>query len=385
MSRNSGQRLSVAFLYDDSLDKADGVAQYVKTLGAWLSAQGHDVSYLVGQSRLKSWEDGPVYSLSKNMRVAWGGNRLSISLLPRLKNIKRLLGERNFDVIHVQVPYSPFMAQLVINLLRPQTAVVGTVHIFPANRLAVVGTKALKRIYGKSLRRFDAMLSVSRAAQDYAEQTLKLKSQLLPNAVDRAKFRSRVTNQEDHIVFLGRLVKRKGVIELLMAFRLLLASKPNAKLTIAGSGPERQTLEAYVRRHKLQDSVTFTGQVEESDKAKLLASAAIACFPSLGGESFGVVLIEAIAAGCGVVIGGDNPGHRSVLGEELLLLVDPRNSRSFAERLELILNDETLSKRLHEWQEKQIQKYDVSVVGSQLLDIYHQAIAKRTDTRHNLS
>src|SRR3989338_6950544 len=110
MQRNSG-KLSVAFLYDDSLDRPDGVSQYVRTLGAWLAKGGHKVTYLVGQSKLPSYAGGKVYSLSKNLPVSWGGSRLSISVFPKLKAIKKILDQEDFDVIHVQFPYSPFMAK----------------------------------------------------------------------------------------------------------------------------------------------------------------------------------------------------------------------------------------------------------------------------------
>ena len=162
--------LSVAFLFDDTLDSNDGVAQYVKTVGAFMSHSGHRVSYLVGQSKTAAWEGGRVYSLSKNLPIAWGGNRLSMSLLAKTDLISKAIKENKFDIVHVQVPYSPFMAQRVINRIDQQTAVIGTFHVYPPNKIILLGSKILRIVYGKSLKRFDYHLSVSAAARSYAKQ-----------------------------------------------------------------------------------------------------------------------------------------------------------------------------------------------------------------------
>src|SRR3972149_1396007 len=108
------KKLSIGFLYDDTLDSTDGVAQYVKTLGAWLSGQGHKVCYLVGQTQLKDWAGGKVYSLARNQKISFNGNILSISLLSRKGQIRKVLGQEELDILHVQVPYSPFMAKRVL-------------------------------------------------------------------------------------------------------------------------------------------------------------------------------------------------------------------------------------------------------------------------------
>lgn len=377
MKKNS-QNLRVAFLYDDSLDRTDGVSHQVKTLGKWLSEQGHEVCYLVGETKMSSWNGGKVYSMSKNKAVKFNGNKLTTPLPASVKNIKDILKRENLDVVHVQMPYSPFMAQKVIKRLPSSVGVVGTFHILPANTLASVGTRLMRLVYGKSLRRIDKLLAVSPAAAVFAETSLGTEFTVLPNAVDINQFQVKnLVDQPNHIVFLGRLVPRKGCLELLWAFKLLKERLPAVTLTIAGDGPLRGQLEKFVSDNNLQDFVKFLGFIDEKDKPKLLSTAAIACFPSLGGESFGIVLIEAMAAGTGVVVGGNNPGYVSVLGENPQVLVDPHSSSEFAGRLENILTDQNLATRLHERQQEQVKQYDVAVVGKQLVEIYRQAIASR--------
>ncbi len=380
------KKLSVAFLYDDTLDNNDGVTQYVKRLGSWMSTQGHDVTYLVGESKTTSWADGDVVSLSKNLKIYWGGNKLSIPLFPKLFKIQKLLGKKHFDVLHVQVPYSPLMSQFVINRASAGTAIIGTVHVFTINSLSLTGSKILKYIYGKSLKRLDKILSVSPAAQEYAQRAFSLNTTISPNVVDVSSFRlAREINisTQKKIVFLGRLVERKGCMQLLKAFEMVHKNYPEVLLVIAGDGPQRDELEKYTKNHGLSGSVTFLGYIDEKAKPKILAEANVACFPALYGESFGIVLIEAMAAGAQAVLGGDNPGYRTVLGDQPDLLINPNLTERFAERLEELIKNNELREKLQAWQESEVNRYDTDFVGPQVIDIYRQVIASRKESSHN--
>ena len=371
-------------MFDDTLDSNDGVAQYVKTLGAWLTSEGHKVSYLVGSSRTREWKEGRVYSLSKNLSLRWGGNRLSISLLPKIKLIKSILKNNQLDILHVQVPYSPFMAQRVINLTPSSTAVIGTFHVYPANKLAYYGSKLLRAIYGKSLLRFDKQISVSMAAHSYAADCFGINSEVVPNVVDLLRFRSiKEEIDPNKIVFLGRLVERKGAVYLIKAFDLLRKKLPDAYLVIAGDGPQRSALEKFVKQNDLENRVSFLGYIKEEDKPSFLATAALACFPSLYGESFGIVLAEAMAAGSGAVLAGNNPGYASLLKEKPELLIDPTDTPEFASRLYRLLIDKKLRQEVYNWQNAQAKRFDINLVGLKIIDIYRQAIASRDKSRHN--
>ncbi len=378
MVKKGSGKLNIAFCYDDSLDRQDGVAQYVKTIGAWLSAQGHSVLYLVGGTKLRVWHGAPIYSLANNQVVNFNGNQVGTPWPASKKSIKSVLAKNQIDVLHVQMPYSPFFAGRVVSLVGAKTAVVGTFHILPANILVRLGSKLLSLFYLRTLKRFSSVVSVSLPAAQFASAAFGIKSDVLPNVVQLEKFKSASVQQKKyHIVFLGRLVPRKGAEQLLRAFIILKSRLPEASLSIAGDGPERSKLEAIVKTSGLGSSVNFLGFVDEKDKPNIMASASVACFPSLGGESFGIVLIEAMAAGAGVVMGGNNPGYASVLGEKSKTLVDPRDSTVFAARLETLLTDQNLAQRLHREQQEQVKQYDVAIAGSHLLQIYIQAIASR--------
>lgn len=379
--------LNIGLVFDDSLDRDDGVAQYVKTLGAWLSSRGCKVSYLVGQTDLKEWQGDKVYSLSKNQKVSFNGNRLSIPWPADSRQISQLVSRLELDVLHVMMPHSPFMAQLVINALNPKTALIGTFHIFPSGPLAKAGGRLLSLWYGAKLRRFDSIVSVSQPAQQYAKDTFGISSEIVPNPVDLSKYKqAKPPKQFNDIVFLGRLVKRKGSAELIRAFhQLQTLTNREVNLVIAGDGPQRSELERLAKRLGLAGEISFPGYISEADKPGLLASAKIACFPSLYGESFGIVLVEAMAAGAGVVLGGNNPGYISVLGEQSDLIIDPRNTNDFARRLACLLSDQSKITELHKWQLSAVEQYDISVVGKKLIDLYNEQIARRIKKSNNKS
>jgi phosphatidylinositol alpha-mannosyltransferase len=379
----NNRKLSVGLVFDDSLDSNDGVSQYVKTLGAWLSQQGHRVSYLVGETKLDSWGGGKVYSLAKNQSVYFNGNKLSVPWPAKPGRIKAVLDKEKFDVLHIMMPHSPFMGQKVINNSK-SAAVVGTFHIYPANSLAKLGTSLLRLAYFGKLNKVSEVVSVSPAAQEFAAFSFKLKTTIVPNMVDISRFETNKVKAEPfRIVFLGRLVDRKGARQLIEAFSIVSKQVPQARLVIGGDGPQRPKLEALTQRLGLSEAVEFRGFIDETDKPQLLASAAIACFPSLYGESFGIVLIEAMAAGSGVVLAGDNPGYAGVMRDIPGALFNPREPTILAARILHILGDSQLFDSIHQKQASLVKKYDVSLVGAQIEELYARAIDKASKTRHN--
>lgn len=363
------KKLKIGLLLDDTLDTPDGVQQYVITVGTWLAKQGHDVHYLVGHTKRRDIEN--VHSMAKNVRVSFNQNKLSIPLPSNKDQINKKLAELKLDIIHVQMPYSPAFAGRVIKAAPADTKIIGTFHIIPASWLEKAGAKSLQLISKGTLKRFNNVVCVSPAAQKFAKTIFNIDTQVIPNAVDVIRFRQKATYKKQiHIVCLGRLVERKGQIYLLKA----LAQVQNIydgdyKVTIAGKGPLLEKLQKYAIKHKIRN-VKFAGFVSEEAKPKLLASADIAVFPSTGGESFGIVLIEAMAANSRVVLGGRNVGYASVLGTHPELLFDPKNTYEFTKVLVEFMKNKKARDLAHQWNKSQINKYDVETVGRQLLKVY---------------
>lgn len=365
--------MKIGFVLDDSLDRGDGVQQYILTLGGWLTRQGHQVHYLVGET--KTTKIPNVHSLSINLAVRFNGNRMSVPLPANRQQIDQLLAKEQFDVLHVQMPYSPWLAGRIIKSAPASTVVVGTFHILPFGRFQFWSAHALAWWSRATTKRLNAIWSVSRPAMEFA-QSLGIQSSVLPNVIDLKRFqKAKASSSDFRLVFLGRLVERKGCLEFLKAAEVLFVNKVPIKVLIGGTGPQLEQLKAWVQRKKMDQVVEFCGYIEEADKPDFLAQATVAVFPSLGGESFGIVLLEAMAAGAQVVIGGDNPGYHSVLESIPDTLVDPQKTLGFVALLERLYEDEALRQRLHQQQQKLVKQYDVAVVGKKLVSYYqnHQA------------
>lgn len=367
--------MKIAFVLDDGLDSTDGVQQYILTLGSWYAKRGHEVHYLVGHT---TRTDIPrVHVLSRNVRVRFNGNRMSMPLPASKRAIRQLLEAEKFDVIHVQMPYSPFLAHRVIRAASPGTVVIGTFHIAPHARLVTVATWLLARWTRRSLRRFNSVVSVSTAAQAFARKTYGIETQVVPNCIAIEHFQTtapkRSKNETFKIVFLGRLVPRKGCQILLQAIVMLrdqIGSLPALEVVIGGKGPLLPELQSFVDTHGLSSVVRFHGFVAEDEKPAFLASADIAVFPSSGGESFGIVLIEAMAAGHAVVLGADNDGYHAVLGPHTASLFPVNDAAALAMSIEQYMSDSELRQTTVRWQELYVRQYDVATVGGRLINIY---------------
>ncbi len=374
--------MKIGIVGDDTLDKTDGVEQYILTVGRWLNRQGHEVHYLVGETTRTDLKH--LHSLSKNVKVRFNGNRLSIPLPASKRRIKRLLAREQFDVLYVQMPYSPALAGRIINAAGPRTAVVGTFHILPHTKLAEWGTRLLRLAVSHSIKRFDKLLSVSTAAQKFAKQAFRITTLFIPNASPLKPFFTAkpFPAYKNSLVVLchGRLVERKGCRYLLQAVARLRdqGSWPEGtKVLVSGAGPLESELKQLVADRQMDEVVIFLGYISEEDKPRYMASADIVAYPSTGGESFGIVLLEAMAASRGVVLAGNNPGYASVMYPRPDSLFDPRDEEAFAQKLLKYLADKKARDAARRWQQEYVKQYDVSVVGKKLLQIFDEALQKR--------
>jgi phosphatidylinositol alpha-mannosyltransferase len=370
--------MKIGFVVDDTLDKTDGVQQYVLTLGAWFSGRGHEVHYLAGQTERGDLQY--VHSLARNVRVRFNKNKLSIPLPARKRAVERVVLGEDFDILHIQMPYSPMLAARIVRVAPPTTTIIGTFHILPFSRWHARANRALGIVLKRNLRRFRRFISVSSAAQAFAKQAYGIDSVVIPNVVDLMRYRSALpfttSDVRKRIVFVGRLVERKGCDYLLRAVnRMVRLGETGFVVDICGRGEMEAELKRYVKEHRLEDIVNFHGFVSEEDKARYLAGADVAVFPSLGGESFGIVLIEAMAAGSKVVIGGDNLGYATVLRPQQL--VNPRSITALQLKITHYLHDSDAIAAATSWQRHTIKQYDVNAVGVKLLALYEDGLHKR--------
>ena len=175
------------------------------------------------------------------------------------------------------------------------------------------------------------------------------------------------------ILYIGRLEGRKGIKHLIRAFAELAGRKSNVQLMIAGSGPDEQKLRDLVSELDIP-RVTFLGFISDKDKAHYLHRADLFCSPATRGESFGIVLLEAMAAGCPIVA-GDNVGYQSVMKDTgAISLVNPKDTVDFARRMETLLFNEDLRKVWIKWAANYIKQFDYKHVVDQYEAAYKDAI-----------
>lgn len=413
LSRKAAPRLKIGFVFDDTLDAPDGVQQYITMLGRQFAARGNEVHYIVGDTHQAQNEPAfafaAIHPMTRNVMVQANGNRMRIPLPASRRAIRALLLREKFDVLHIQAPWSPFMGGRVLEEAYalaaagriPRPKIVATYHIAVDSLPAKAGGFLLGRVINaRAARLVDASLAVSTVAADYARRTAGVPARVVPNPVDAARMRSQAAGARmvpGRVVFLGRFVERKGVGVLLDALEWGEAHgtfPDGMSVVMAGKGPLLD--EARARAAALTIPVELPGAVPEEDKAAFLASGQVAVFPATGAESFGIVLLEAMAAmgaagdavpngadsaGAkesasipGVVLAGDNPGYRStMLGNEdaLVDVTGPHCAEALARAIARALTDGAWAARLFDWEQRELlPRYDAPRVASQILGAY---------------
>lgn len=366
-----GKYLKVGLVLDDTLDKPDGVQAAVLDIGSELSKRGHDVHYLVTETSRTDIQN--VHVMSQYYSMKFNGNSVRTPKPASKKKIKKLLKNLQLDVIHVQMPHSPFMSGRIISNAPENTKIFGTFHILPYDKKTVIGTKLLGLMVRENLKKCDGFFAVSPPAQEFMKSTYHVEPEVLSNPVDYAyysqfKKNSRQDNKKN-IVFVGRFDTRKGVRQLIEAFATLDENIRNScRLTMCGKGPLLDEMKTLAVTMNVE--VTFPGFVTDDEKAQYLANADIAVFPSTSGESFGIVLAEAMAAGAGVTLGGDNPGYRSVLSEFPDVLFDPDDIDEFSRVLTTFIQNDTLRLEIGSKQHSYVKLFDIDVIVDQLVKAY---------------
>lgn len=358
--------------------KGGGVLEVVKALQAGLAARGHDAIIITPRHKDVTKEYKNVRFLGSSSDVSFMGTTPQISGGIDKDQLEEFLDAENFDVLHFHEPWVPMLSPRLV--ASSQCVNVATFH---AKLPESVNAKTMARVvqpYTKSvLNGLHELTAVSEAAVDHIEMLTDQDITVIPNGINLKEY-SVPTKTSDRsvkqILYIGRLERRKGVKYLIKAFAELVDHDKKVSLLIAGDGIEREKLERLVAYLGIEKNVKFLGYITEARKHKLLQSADLFCSPALYGESFGIVLLEAMASGL-VTVAGDNPGYTSVMkGVGSLSLVNPRHTSEFAKRLQLLLYEEELRALWKKWAKESIGQYDYDMIVQQYEKVYKAAIAK---------
>lgn len=358
-----------------------GVRAHVESLATHL-AERHDVRILAPASGAVPQEGVGQLVVPVGRPVLVPFNRSVAPVAPSPFAARRTLHAlRAFqpDVVHVHEPVVPAVSAAAAGFgPRP---VVGTFHAWStADRLYRLAAPAARRL----ARRLTVRLAVSPAAQSYAGESLGLplgSFQVVPNGVDVAAYTSAeplpelVDPERPLLLFVGRLEPRKGLDVAIRAFLRLRAAHPSVRLCVVGEGPERRRCQEMVPG-PLRPDVLFVGAVEETQKPRYHASADVFLAPNTGGESFGIVLLEAMAAGLPVVA-SNIPGFRGVVRDARQgRLVPPGDALAVAEAVGTLLANQRLRRAMTEEGRRSAARYDWKVVGAEVEEVYRRAVAR---------
>ncbi|MFT4532236.1 MAG: phosphatidylinositol alpha-mannosyltransferase [Candidatus Saccharimonadales bacterium] len=359
----------IGYLLDDTLDKPDGVQQAMIAIGENMKSKGHEVHYIVAETSRTDLTN--IHSVGKFISLKFNGNSIRTPLPASRTAIKRLLNQIDFDVLHVQMPYSPLLTAKVMKMAPKSTKRFGTFHILPYNSAANIGTKFVGMIMQRSIRSLDKCLAVSSPALKFMEKSFGVKGTVLGNPVDYNFYNSVKPKKYDKLqfVFVGRFDERKGVLQLAEAFKQLdKETRDKVQLTMCSKGPLLEKVKKISEDNNL--GIKFPGFISEEEKAQYLASADLAIFPSINGESFGIVLTEAMSAGAKLTIGGNNPGYSSVLEHWPEVLFDPTNVVEFSGLLKSYIDDPKQFMAIGKLQHEHVKRFDIEKITDTLIGMY---------------
>lgn len=377
-------KLTIAFGYDGNFTHNSGVSSYALTVGNYMASQGHDVHYFVAQADI---DRSDVHVLTRTVAIPSNGSMYPQALPANRSAVREQFDAVRPDVIHSQLPFQPLVSGQGINHVGPEVAKVGTFHTLAETPVSKAYTWLMSRSNRKQLLDFDATFCATSPLQDQVRRYYGVKATLLPLPVDVENLSSgkRIPEYNDdklNLGFIGRLDPRKGCHHLIGALSLLDRDTRNhVRLLIAGEGPLRASIESAVIEHKLEDTVNLLGNIPPEAKPDFLATTDIAMFPATQGESFGLVLAEAMAGTQGVVVGGDNPGYRSALGHQEEVLFDPTSLHGTADFIKNLVHNEILRNKIRSRQQELVKNYDISVIGPVIEETYRQALRARKEKR----
>ena len=353
-----------------------GVNDHVRNLAVRLQALGHDTRVFAPSSRADvDFNSARFYRIGTPIAIPVNDSVARITLSFHLANrVAAIIAEERFDVLHF---HEPLMPALPMTMLRMSaTANVGTFHAFAHSNIGYYYGRPLLQPYLGHLHRGIAVSEPARAFVNRYFPDYPLR--VIPNGIDVNFYRPgqapirHLRDDKLNILFVGRLEKRKGLGDLLRAYRAMKPRIPRSRLIIVGDGPLHGRVESYIARHRLPD-VVMAGFVPDSVKPRYYCSADIFCAPATGAESFGIVLLEALASAL-PVIATEVPGYMSVLepGRDSVT-VQPKNWRELAASLVILARDPELRTRMSEYALQKVRRYSWENVVSEVVDIYSEA------------
>ena len=353
-----------------------GVTAHVAQLARALGRSGHEVKVLAPHSPSRDFQDSDLLvPFGRSVPLPSGGSTARVTLSWWLyPKIRALLKKEQFDIIHLHEPMVPILPLCVLEFSKSVN--VGTFHASYSRQHLY---RAFQPIIKRWQKRLHGSIAVSPAARRYVNNTFPGEYEIIPNGIDYKHFSANVAPLPQYqdgklnILFVGRLEKRKGLRYLLEAYSKLKWEMPNTRLIVVGPGNPDKESYRILSSHGLRD-VEFAGRVSYDELPRYYATADIFCSPATGGESFGIVLLEAMSAGKPVVA-SDIEGFRGIMTDgEQGLLVPKKDTGALANALGRLARDPELRSKLGGQGSRSAEDYRWEVVAGRVEEYYNRCI-----------
>ena len=352
-------------------DTPGGVQSHVGDLAEYLIAQGHYVSVLAPVINEEGIPDY-VTSAGRPISIPYNGAVARILFGPlAFARVKQWIGSGNFDLLHLHEPAIPSISLLAC--WASEGPLVGTFHAASTKqKIAFAITPFIEPVIEK----LTARIAVSEAARETLQIHLDTDAVVVPNGIYAKKFSDAHSDSRwsgNTIGFIGRFEEsRKGLSVLIEALPSIIEKIPDVRVIVAGPGNPATVLEEM--EPHLRQRFTFLGRISEEDKANFMSSVSIYVAPNTGGESFGIILAEALAGGASV-LASDIPAFDSLLGHgKYGSLFQSENSEDLAKRAIELFNSPELRRTIAKAGREYAQSFDWDVVAERIYDVYEMAM-----------
>jgi phosphatidylinositol alpha-mannosyltransferase len=361
-----------------------GVNNHIASLEENFIRMGHEVKIIAPSSKpKKTRENGSAIVIGKPVAIRASGSVVRSPVSPMLlfsDRIRKILEQEKFDVVHIHEPLMPALAVSVLHHAKGML-IVGTFH---ATRTNSFGYTIWKPLLKRWMNKLDGKIAVSKAAMEFVNRYFPGDYVIIPNGIDLERFTDKATPVEKYrddklnILFVGRVEKRKGFKYLLGAYERVKREFPQCRLIVVSPASRlSKKYEKIAVKHNLKD-VVFAGYVSFEDLPSYYNTADIFCSPATGWESFGMVLMEAMATGK-PVIASDIPGYAGLISHGVEgLLVKPQDEKELASALMSLLRDKSMREKMGEKGKLKAKDYSWEVVARKVMEYYEKLLQSRT-------
>lgn len=359
-------------------DTPGGVQNHVRDLAEYLIAAGHKVSVLapvIDETKIPEY----VTSAGKPIAIPYNGAVARVLFGPiAFARVRQWIAQGKFDILHLHEPAIPSISLLAC--WAAEGPMVGTFHAAAKKQKAIF---AIGPILEPVIEKLSARIAVSEAARATLTEHLETDAVVIPNGIYADRYRDGVAQEKwqgNTLGFIGRFEEpRKGLSVLVDALPIISRFAPDVRVFIAGPGEPDEVIKSI--DPQLRSRFTFLGKISEQDKANFLASISLYIAPNTGGESFGIILAEALAGGA-TVVASDIPAFDSLLNHgQYGELFNSESSTDLAKRVIDLLRDENRRVELGKSGKVHAQQFDWKVVADQIFSIYEMSLVSGEKVR----